>query len=84
MPAKTSKYDGTEPGGYVVVNVDNPTAESSLMVCETAGGQTTFATLSDARTACRELRKESGNTAIYVYALVDVSEANERNPGAFV
>lgn len=84
MPAKTSKYDGTEPGGYVVVNVDNPTAESSLIVWETAGGQTTFATLSDARTACRELREESGNTAIYVYALVGVGEAKERHPDVFV
>lgn len=68
-----SELDGEEAGGFVVLNVAGPGPRPN-QICED-DGSAYFSTLAEARRACRRLRRESGNSEIYVYALVGVRDA---------
>ena len=79
---RESDVDGTEAGGYVVVNVDAPMGVP-CQVLEDASGNTYFRTLTEARSVCRRLRRENENNMIFVYALTGIRQAREIEPSVF-
>ena len=70
---KVSDLDGEQAGGFVVLNVGG-----RYQICDDDGSGY-FATLADARAACLRLRRESGNSEIYVYAVVGVRDGVEHH-----
>jgi hypothetical protein len=80
---RPSSLDGTEPGGFIVLNVDGP-MPNPYQVIEDEDGNGYFFTLQGARALCRRLRRQAENPRLYVYALFGVQEALEARPGAFI
>ncbi len=85
MPTRyrRSRLDGTDSGGYVIMNVDAPMKAPNQIV-EDDEGNTYFDSLEDARRRCAKLRRENANQSLYVYALVAVGTATRNDPSAFV
>ncbi len=76
-----SDLDGEEAGGFVVINLNARMANPFQVLEEDGGGY--FATLEEARSACRRWREEYNNSEIFIYALVGVREAIQAYPDRF-
>jgi hypothetical protein len=79
---RPSSLDGTEPGGFIVLNVNAPML-NPYQVVEDDAGNAYFPTLQGARALCRRLRREAGNPDLYVYGLFGVKEAIGTHPDIF-
>jgi hypothetical protein len=79
---RPSSLDGTEPGGFIVLNVNAPML-NPYQVVEDEDGNAYSATLDEARALCRRLRREAANRDLYVYALIGVKEAVRTHPDVF-
>ena len=79
---RRSDLDGTEAGGFVVMNVD-ARRRNPCVILSDEGGETHFPTLEAAREFCKRARREGGNSDIFVYALVGVPAALELLPASF-
>jgi hypothetical protein len=74
--------DGTESGGFIVVNVDARRRNPCQVIVDEKG-DAYFPTLEAAREFCKRARREGRNAEIYVYALVGVPAALEILPDHF-
>ena len=74
--------DGTEAGGFVVVNVDARRRNPCQVLADDTG-ETYFSTLESAREFCKRVRREARNPEIFVYALAGVPAALELLPSNF-
>jgi hypothetical protein len=79
---RPSSLDGTEPGGFIVLNVNAPML-NPYQVVEDEDGNAYFAALDEARALCRRLRREATNPDLYVYALIGVEKAILTHPNVF-
>lgn len=79
----SSPLDGTEWGGFVVMNVD-ARMRNPYQILEDEEGETYYPSLARARDVCARLRRENSNNMIFVFALVGVNEALTLRLGSFI
>jgi len=79
---RPTDLDGTEAGGFIVVNVDARRRNPCQVIADKKG-DACFVTLEAARQFCKRARREGRNSETYVYALVGIPAALQMFPDNF-